>query len=161
MLTPPIAPKRWSVRPSGFPFGVPGQPIGSVIADDSRKALEVATAIFGNRVIVEPEGSAPPAEADPFPYKNPLKDTAAALVHAPRALRGMTSIEIQMARAVGVLRVGAMPKQWRGTARRLHAETFKPQPQISEDLAKLLRVIVQSTSSHLPPEIVESVGGAA
>jgi hypothetical protein len=151
--------KRWIVRSSGFPFATPGDPIGTVTADDRDVARRLAAEVYGPKVVVEPETDT--LAADPFPYKNPLKDQAAALVHASRAMRGMTAIEVQMARAVGVLKVGSSSKQYRGTIRRLHAETFKPQPQISDDLATLLRAIVQATASQLPRELVESVGGGS
>lgn len=149
--------KRWLVRPSGFPFASPGQAFATVEAETHRLAEQLAKAVYGPKVVVEPE-SALTDKADPFPYRNPLLDRAAELVHAPTALRRMTSIEIQMARSVGVLRFAVQPKRYRGTIKRLHAETFKPAPQISEDLAKLLRAIVHGLEAELPRELIESVG---
>lgn len=151
--------RRWIVRRSGFPFTIPGDPIGSVQASDRDVARQLAVDVYGPKVTVEPENALSPAEADPFPYLNPLKGAAAALAHASTAMRRMTAIEVQMARAVGVLRFP--PAQFKGTIRRLHAESFKSAPEISDDLAKKLRSIVQATAKDLPRELMESVGGGS
>lgn len=151
------ATRRWVVLRDGFPFSGPGAPIGTVTADDRDVARKLAAEVYGPKVLVEPE--ADPIATDPFPYKNPLKDQAAALVHAPTAMRRMTAIEVQMARACGVVR--CPPARYKGTIRRLHAESFKPAPEISDDLAAKLRAIVQSMATLLPREILESVGGGS
>lgn len=136
---------RWVVRPSGFPFNSPGQPIGSVVADERREAEQLAQQVFGRQVVVEPE-----RETDSAAFE------AEAL--QSRAMRIMTPIEIQMARAVGVVKYSG---QHKGTIKRLHAETFKKSPEISEELAKKLRAIVHALRAQLPPELIESVGGGA
>lgn len=147
---------RWIVRASRFPFAVPGEVVGTVSANDRDRAKQLAAAVYGQAVVVERE--TPADVVDPFPYKNPLKDQVAALAHASTAMRRMTAIEVQMARAVGVVKYSG---QHKGTIRRLHAESFKLAPEISDDLAKKLRAIVQSLRGQLSAELLESVGGGS
>lgn len=146
---------RWVIRKSGFPFALPGAVIGSVLSDDRGEAITLAQGVFGKAIIVEREKD--PSEVDPFPYRNELKDRAEELLASPRAMRIMTPIEIQMARALGCLRVSGPA---RSTIRRLHAESYRPTPEISDQLASRLRQMVHQHRGQLPPELVESVGGA-
>jgi hypothetical protein len=147
-------PPRWIIRKSGFPFTAnAGKTLGTVLAETKSAAHRLAREVFGGNPMVDLETD--PADADPFPYKNPLKDQAAELALAPRQMRIMTSIEIQMARALGVARIKGPA---RGTVRRLHAESFKPAPEISDELAAKLKLLVRQHASQLPAEILESVG---
>jgi hypothetical protein len=154
MITTPTPPAtRWIIRRSGFPFSSTGGQLGTCLADTKSAAERLAAAVFGGHTMVERETD--PFEADPFPYHNPAKDQAAELLTSPRAMRIMTPIEVQMARALGCARVAGPA---RGTVRRLHAESFKPTPEISDQLAAKLRQLVHQHRGQLPAELVESIG---
>jgi hypothetical protein len=141
--------RRWIVRPSGFPFNLPGKPLGSVLAEDRREATKLAEQIFGRQVTVESENGGAPDGG----LTNGADDAVARL--SSSAMRVMTPIEIQMARALGVLGIKGPAK---GTIRRLHAESFKSTPEISDQLASRLRQMVQQHRGQLPTELLESVG---
>lgn len=135
--------RRWIIRPSGFPFNTPGNPIGTVLAEDRREAIDLAEQVFGRQITVETEHASSAAAYELQALQS-------------RAMRIMTPIEIQMARAVGVVKYSG---QHKGTIRRLHAETYKATPEISDELAVKLRAIVHTLRGQLPADLLESVGG--
>jgi hypothetical protein len=73
--------------------------------------------------------------------------------------RSMTPAEIRMARALGAQRLTG--SRYRTTIRSLHASALSPRPQISDELASILRAGVKAFASVLPPDVVELAGGVS
>lgn len=137
---------RWAVRPSNFPLGAPGEPVGYVDAADHTEAQAKAEDHYGRAVVVEPARKHPEALNLPGQIGRSSK------------LRSMTQAEIDMARALGCIRA-LTTSRYRSTIRRLHAESFKPAPTISSELATILRTAVRSFGAQLPSSIVELAEG--
>ena len=63
-----------------------------------------------------------------------------------------------MARALGCCSFPPASR-YRSAVKLLHAETFKPHPEISEELAELLRAGVRAMHGKLSSDVVELAGG--